>query len=174
MSKTKGKVSPAIAGRGDWIDKLLANFNPRPFRTIHLVVLKGPYLSLILSGNKTFESRFSKTRRAPYEAIERGDLHLLKQVCGPVVGTCLAGQVRFFKLDEGQISRLSRKYSVALCVDEKFWRRQRNARYATLVELLKVLPIDPVPCFKCDQRAWVVLWRHRRCTRRSVCAHPGG
>ena len=55
----------------------------------HLVILKKPYLEAILSGRKTIESRFTKTKRPPFGQIEAGDRLFLKLSSGPVCGTAV-------------------------------------------------------------------------------------
>jgi hypothetical protein len=175
MAGSKVKVSPMKKRRGDWIGKLLVHLKSDPGSQMHLAVLQEPYLSLILSGDKRHESRFSRTRRAPYRAIEPGDLILLKQDSGPIVGTCRAGDIRFFDLDEKSLPRLRRQYSDSLCVNDQFWRDRVDVRFATIIELRDVMAIDPVPCFKRDQCGWVILSRRRRRPNlQSACAHRDG
>src|SRR5882757_5711201 len=55
---------------------------------IHLAVFVEPYLSFVLEGKKTVESRFSVNRHAPYEQVRSGDLIVLKKSSGPICGVC--------------------------------------------------------------------------------------
>src|ERR1700686_1163065 len=68
-------------------------------RGIHLAVLVEPYLSLILDGKKTIESRFSTNRHAPFEQVQRGDVLILKRSSGPVEGLCTVSDAWFYQLN---------------------------------------------------------------------------
>ena len=49
---------------------------------VHLAVFSEPYLSFVLDGVKTVESRFSRVRCAPFQQIRSGDIILVKQSGG--------------------------------------------------------------------------------------------
>jgi len=66
-------------------------------RGIHLAVLVEPYLSLILDGKKTIESRFSINRHAPFEQVQRGDVLILKRSSGPIEGLCTVSDAWFYR-----------------------------------------------------------------------------
>src|SRR6202035_5734171 len=55
---------------------------------IHLAVFVEPYLTFVLEGKKTIDSRFSVNRHAPFEQVKNGDLLILKQSSGPICGVC--------------------------------------------------------------------------------------
>jgi hypothetical protein len=61
---------------------------------VHLAVMVEPYLSFLLQGRKSIESRFSRNAIAPYYQIETGDLVLLKLTGGPVLGCFTAAEPR--------------------------------------------------------------------------------
>jgi len=46
--------------------------------SLHLALLTEPFLSLLMSGAKTIESRFSRVRCAPYRCLARGDVIAVK------------------------------------------------------------------------------------------------
>jgi ASC-1-like (ASCH) protein len=124
---------------------------------LHLAILAKPFLSLVLNGRKTIESRFTRTRCAPFDQIRRGDIILLKQVGGPVCGLVLAKQTWFFDLYHQPIETIREMYAAPICADDAFWERKRDAAYATLIELAEPVSIDAMPCNKRDRRGWVVL-----------------
>src|SRR5262245_24088979 len=66
--------------------------------SLHLGVFSEPYLRFILEGTKTVESRFSIKPCAPYRRVAEGDIILLKEVGGPVVGLCQVGSVWYYEL----------------------------------------------------------------------------
>lgn len=126
-------------------------------RTIHLAVMVEPFLSYILDGKKSIESRFSKHAIAPFYQIEPGDLVLLKLTGGPVIGCFDTDTVEFVALNKDEHDRLRRCYSTAICADDEFWRARQDKRYATLVGVLNVRMLEPAPVAKSDRRGWVVL-----------------
>jgi hypothetical protein len=124
---------------------------------LHLAVLAQPFLSFILNGRKTIESRFTRTRCAPFDQIRQGDIILLKQVGGPVCGLVLAKRTWFFDLHHQPIETIRKQYGVPICADDAFWELKRDAVYATLIELAEPVSIDAIPCNKRDRRGWVAL-----------------
>ena len=59
-----------------WIKKLLHIH----FHRIHLAIMVEPYLSLILQGIKTMESRFSQKMMQPFHRVSKGDIIILKNL----------------------------------------------------------------------------------------------
>ena len=53
----------------------------------HLVILKKPYLNMILEGKKRIELRLHKTRRPAFGHVFAGDRLFLKASSGPVCAT---------------------------------------------------------------------------------------
>src|SRR5688572_1110592 len=64
---------------------------------VHLAVVREPYLSLIITGKKTIESRFSRHDRPPYGCVMRGDVLLLKEPAGPIVAIAQVRQTWSFR-----------------------------------------------------------------------------
>lgn len=124
---------------------------------VHLAVLVEPFLGYLLNGRKTVESRFGKTRSAPYRQVAPGDVVLLKRTSGPVVGLLRVERADFEVLDGEKSWRRIKAYERALCADDAFWEERREKRYATLLHVAAVREICPVPVMKVDRRPWVVL-----------------
>jgi hypothetical protein len=116
-----------------------------------------PFLSYVLDGRKRVESRFSRTRVAPYGQVRRGDVLLLKELSGPVNGLAEVAHADSYALDPTIWTMLHDRFAFALCADEAFWEQRRDARFATLMSLGAVTSIAPVPVDKHDRRGWVVL-----------------
>jgi hypothetical protein len=124
---------------------------------IHLAVLVEPYLSLILDGKKTIESRFSVNRHAPFEQVQRGDVVILKRSSGPVEGLCTVSDAWFYRLNPNTWPEIER-YASALCMDDSsFWRQKRGASYASLMRIEKIVRVPSLEIGKLDPRGWVVL-----------------
>ena len=124
---------------------------------LHLAVFVEPFLSLVLQRRKTTESRFSRTRCAPFDKVRSGDIILMKQVGGPICGLTLARRTLFFDLHYQPITHIRDKYGSAICADDTFWDQRRHACYATLIELAESVAIADFPCNKRDRRGWVAL-----------------
>jgi hypothetical protein len=124
---------------------------------VHLAVMVEPYLSYILQGKKSIESRFSKNAIAPYMQIAPDDLVLLKLTGGPVVGCFTTEAVEFVSLCENELDRLRTNYSEAICADEEFWTVRSHKQYATLIGVRDPLKLPPSAVAKSDRRGWVAL-----------------
>jgi len=146
------------AGEGGW-RALLDPFNnlSPPDVSLHLAVLVEPYLSFILDGQKTVESRFSIRAMPPYRRVEAGDVVLLKESGGPIVGAFTAAAVWFYELDPSSWRELRRDFTDALCAQAGFWEQRAGAGFATLIRVLDPKRLPPVAVPKRDRRAWVVL-----------------
>jgi hypothetical protein len=122
---------------------------------VHIAVMVEPFLSYILDGSKTIESRFSKNLIAPYQRIVPGDLVFLK--AGPIVAAFEASSVECVGLDDVQRRRLREHYSDPIRADEAFWAERANRNFATLIGIRDVQRLTPVAVPKHDRRGWMVL-----------------
>lgn len=123
---------------------------------IHLAVMAEPFLSYLLNGLKTIESRFSKNAIAPFGRVAIGDLVILK--AGPAVGSFEVASAEFITLAGGELAPLRRKYSTAICAeDDEFWNTRVDKRYVTLTGVSDARTLPPVTVSKRDRRGWVVL-----------------
>src|SRR5260370_23796787 len=66
---------------------------------IHIAVMVEPFLSYILDGTKTIESRFSKNLIPPYRRITPGDLVFLNASPGVAAFFASTGQCVYFTDD---------------------------------------------------------------------------
>jgi len=73
----------------------------RPHK-IHLAVFVEPFLTFVLEGRKTVESRFSIHRRPPFGCVRSGDLVLIKESGGPIVAMAEVSRVWYYQLDPGR------------------------------------------------------------------------
>jgi hypothetical protein len=125
----------------------------------HLAILREPYLTQVLSGEKTVEARFAWVRVAPYGRVAPGDLIWLKRAGGPIAGVARAAEVRqFANLTPERVDALLEQLVHVLRLHEDFAERARGRRYATLIWLAKVCTLPtPLPYPRRDRRGWVVL-----------------
>ncbi|WP_448545051.1 ASCH domain-containing protein [Roseiflexus sp.] len=125
----------------------------------HLAILREPYLSRILMGVKTIESRFLQVRTAPYDRVAVDDRLLLKRSGGPIAATARVAKVALYdNLTPALVAALIDQYAAGLCLDDDVLDRAQRSRYAVLIWLSDVTPIEHPPLLnKRDRRAWVVL-----------------
>lgn len=155
------EINPLISDNVYWKNYLQDVLSDRKSNVgVHLAIFIEPFLSFILSGKKTVESRFGKRKQSPYNNILPGDILLLKKTGGPVVGLCEVSNVWFYELDSNSLEFLRDEFSVSLCAqDPEFWKQRKSASFATLMQIKSVIQFPPVPFSKTDRRGWVVLRR---------------
>lgn len=127
----------------------------------HLAVVAEPYLSAMIVGRKTIESRWSKKRMPPFGWVKGGDVLLLKEVSGPIRAIASVGHVEAFgPLPPGAATRIMDEHREGLALEDAFRERKQDDAFATLMFLGKVFGMRPLILEKQDRRAWVVLGHH--------------
>ncbi len=129
--------------------------------TVHLAILHKRYLDAILAGRKTIESRLSRTRRAPFGCVRRGDAVYFKETGGPVRARARVSRVRSIAgLTPRAIAALRREHGRAIGAGASYWKSKRTSRYATLVWFENALPLGEearaIPVPKSAGHAWFV------------------
>lgn len=146
-----------VAGHDFWLSYMTEAAKPDSPVGIHVAIFSEPFLTLVLSGKKTIESRFSRNRCGPYGEIGDGDVILIKEVAGPICGVALAKRTWCYDLVAEPIERIKDRFGEGICADEEFWSSKADALYATLIELDATAAIAPVGFDKRDRRGWVSL-----------------
>ena len=126
-------------------------------KKIQLGIFSEPYLSYMLEGSKTIESRFSRNKIAPYEQISKDDLVIVKKSCGNVVAYFTIKEVLFFDLAQIEIGKIKAKYNKELCVSDEFWNLKKNSNYAALIVIDKIVKLKPFHINKKGMQTWVNL-----------------
>jgi hypothetical protein len=124
---------------------------------VHVAVMVEPWLSWILSGEKTIESRWSARRTVPFEQVAVGDVLLLKASSGPVKGICEVADTWFFDLEQTGLTVIRDRFGEAIAGGDAFWKSVEGSRYVTLIKVRAARAIAPIACPKRDRRGWVVL-----------------
>lgn len=151
----KQEFFEAIKNDPTWADCL--SFFNNPEATVHVAVMVEPFLSSLLAGRKTIESRFSRHKIAPYQKTAPGDLVLLKQSSGPVVGSFEVAFVRYLELTSKTLKELEANYERQINGSKEFWQAQQTKRYASLFGVKNIQPRTATAIQKQDPRGWVVL-----------------
>lgn len=167
MVSTGARQSGAAHVAHDWRANLLAEVarqgikelaDDAGVRRVHLAIMIEPYLSQLLAGRKTIESRFTRTRLPPYQVAGAGDLVLLKRSGGPVVGVGVVKWARFFEVTAETLAAVRRRYAAAIGDDrEAFWAARARTRFCSLLALSAIRSLPPLACAKRDRQAWVIL-----------------
>ncbi len=124
----------------------------------HLAILTQPYLDKILAGKKTIESRFSKVRVPPFYKVNKGDILVLKEAAGSIVGIASVSNVKFFgPLKPQEVELVMQEYGDGLALEKPFTIAKQDSKYASLIYIGQVLPTKPLAIAKTDRRAWIVL-----------------
>lgn len=128
--------------------------------SIHLGIFIEPFLTSLLEGKKTVESRFSANRQAPFQVAQEGDILLIKQSGGPITGICRITNAWYYTLDEDSWAEI-KSYASLLCVqDPLFWQQKAAASYASLLTIDQVSAISPLAFPKKDRRGWMLLHKN--------------
>lgn len=126
----------------------------------HLAIFKGSAGKDILSGKKTVESRFSRVKNPPFGVISTGDLVYIKPSGTDIIGQFRVNKVFFFDhFSPEDLNDLKTRFTKELNVDEDYWRKVENARFATLIFIGDCIHFitSPIKIPKKDLRGWVVL-----------------
>lgn len=127
---------------------------------IHLAVFSEPYLSLILSGVKTIESRFSINQVSPYRKVFPKDIVLIKKSGGDVIGLFTISETNFFfNLNETKINEINKIYGKELCwnADPFFLLTKKDTNFLTLIKFDNVIKLRPIMCNKSDRSGWSIV-----------------
>jgi hypothetical protein len=130
-------------------------FSDPPVSGVHLAVMREPFLSFLLAGSKTIESRFSINRVDPFDRVSDGDLVVLK--AGLIVGAFVVKTVRCRELAHGDIGEIRDDFNSRIQATNDFWDMKSSAKFATLMEVDELFTFDPFQVDKRDMRGWVVL-----------------
>jgi hypothetical protein len=159
-----------LGGDRTWAEAM-DRLDAAPGARLHLAVMIEPFLSLLLAGDKTMESRFSRVRCAPWGVLNTGDVVALKKAGGPITGAFVAGKVLSIPLDPhdpDQIAAVRSRHATAICAaSDQFWAGRADTRMATLAEVTAARAVPALPFAKKDRRGWVVLTT-------PATSHPAG
>lgn len=135
----------------------LDSMNKLRNKRMHLGIFTEPYLTYMLDGKKTIESRFSKNKILPYNQLTKDDIVIIKKSSGDVLGYFTIKEVLYFDLSITPIETIKSKYSKELCVDDTFWEVKRSSNYATLIIIDNLIKLQPFHINKKGMQTWIKL-----------------
>lgn len=124
----------------------------------HIAILKQPFFSMILSGEKTIESRWSMHKITPYNKVSVGDEILLKETGKDVTATAKVKHVKYFQLTPQIVEGIRIKYGKEIGTDKfEDWQTTFQKKYCTLIWLDNVREIKPIKVRRSNGAGWIVL-----------------
>lgn len=124
----------------------------------HLVILKQKYFEMVLSGEKTIESRWSMNKCAPYEKVGVGDTIWLKETGKDVTVCATAGRVEFFELTPEIVDQIRIEHGKEIGTDKfEDWQGTLHKKYCSLIWLEDVKRVDPIKVKRSNGAGWIVL-----------------
>lgn len=123
----------------------------------HLGIFTEPYLTYMLEGKKTIESRLSNNKIVPYNQITKDDIVFIKKASGNVIGYFTIKDIEFIETANMPISEIKEKYNDKLCLEDLFWKLKRHAKYATLITIDKLIQFEPFSIGKTGRLGWIKL-----------------
>ena len=138
----------------------------------HVAIMKKSWglIPKILSGEKTIESRWYKTRRAPWGKVHRGDIIFFKNSGEPVAARAEARRVMQFEIDGlRDAGRIIKKYGKRICFIDKNPKHWVGLpTYCILIFLENPKTIKPIQIDKTgfgSATAWLTVGNIRDITR---------
>ncbi len=104
----------------------------------HIAIMKKSWgmIDKILSGKKTIESRWYKSRYAPWDRIKRGDNVYFKDSGRPVtVRAEVAKVLQFDDLDRDKFKRIIKNFANNICLRNCDYNQYKDKNYCILVFL---------------------------------------
>ena len=130
----------------------------------HLCIFPPGWIELILEGDKTIESRFSKVKCAPFRKVHEGDVVFMKESGGFVKGQFTVAKVQTFQdMTTWQTTDIFQRYRNEIFVSyspryPSLPEKWLESKYATLIHIADPVAFHTPFAFpKRDRRAWVVL-----------------
>lgn len=124
----------------------------------HIAILRQPFFDMVLSGEKTIESRWGMNRTAPYGKVSVGDLILLKETGKPVTATAKVEKVCFYELTPEKVEEIRVKYGKEIGTDKfEDWQTTLQKKYCTLIWLKDVKTVEPMSVPRSNGAGWLVL-----------------
>jgi hypothetical protein len=125
---------------------------------IHVAIMVEPYLAKICSGEKYIESRLTKVNISPFRQASKGDVILFKRSGGPIVAIASVDEVLYEHLTEdGNAASLADRFADGLGYEPGYVDTKIMARFASLLWLEDVRPIDAISLRKRSRQAWLTI-----------------
>jgi hypothetical protein len=130
----------------------------------HLVILRPPYLDMILSGEKTVESRLTRRRHPAAQRCSPGDTLYLKRAGGDIEGRAIVAAIHVYEgLDPAGLHALALEWAGRVAAtepDDWYTSMKQDARHALFIALRGVqriyIPSTALPRSLPWASAWIM------------------
>ena len=113
---------------------------------VHVAIVHRSYQDPILCGEKTTEARLTKRAIAPWNAIEVGEtIHFKVSGGGYFCTARIAGFEMLMLREPADLESVRKRYGKAIGAPDAFWDERRESKYATLVRVDRVEPVEIGP-----------------------------
>lgn len=124
----------------------------------HIAILRQPFFDMVLSGEKTIESRWSMNKVAPYEKVSVGDDILLKETGKDVTATAIVKDVKYYELTPKIVEAIRLQYGKQIGTNKfKDWEATLHKKYCTLIWLSNVKNVAPIKVKRSNGAGWLIV-----------------
>lgn len=126
----------------------------------HVGIFTPDLAEKILTGEKTVESRFSKSKIIPFAQVSAGDIVYIKPTGKDIIGQFEIEKVLFWDgLSKKDVLKIKEEFGDKIGADELFWNQKMDSKYATLIFIRQSTRFitSPIKLQKRDQRGWIIL-----------------
>jgi len=126
---------------------------------MHLAIFTDPFLSYLLNGEKTFESRLSINKIAPYGKVHKNDIVVVKKSGGEIFGIFTVKTVHFYSnLNSALIKKIDDSYGDKIMWNSlEFLASKSSSKFLTLIEVASLKLFLPFDITKKDRGSWVII-----------------
>lgn len=126
---------------------------------IHLAIFTDPFLSYLLEGPKTFESRLSINKIAPYGKVYKNDIVIVKKSGGEILGVFTVNSVFYYSnLSPNLIKSIDDIFGERIMWNSsEFLASKSSSNFLTLIEISDLKIFLPFEIMKKDRGSWVVI-----------------
>lgn len=112
----------------------------------HVAIMKKSWglIPKVLNGEKTIESRWYQTKRAPWNKIKKGEMIYFKNSGEAITAKAEVSEVMEFEITEAQqVAELLNKYAKVIGISDDPNQWEVRPRYCVLMRLVSPQAIEP-------------------------------
>jgi ASC-1-like (ASCH) protein len=123
---------------------------------VHLAIMDKNTIDMILKGEKTIESRFSKNKISPFNKVTAGETVYLKESGKDILTSFDIERVAYYdNLTSEKVGLIRDKYDDQINAPDSYWDRKLNSNYGTLMWIKNVKRIRPIKISKKGRQGFV-------------------
>ena len=66
-----------------------------------------------------------------------------------------AETVQLKQVENGDFESIRKEYGEALCLEDEFWQKKKDAKYVTLIKIGHLQAISPISVNKTNRQSWL-------------------